>query len=489
MYSRLFTNTKEPRTVIAVPSLSFDPAEMAKIQGVLHYEERMLCLLMLLQMPRTQLIYVTSEAVDPSIVDYYLHLLPGVPTGHARRRLTLVSCDDARLTPLTQKLLERPDLVERIREASGDPMDTHMTCFNTTPLERTLAVQLGVPLYGCDPALIYLGSKSDGRRIFREGGIGLPNGVEDVFDRRSLSEALAGLKAAHPGLRGAVVKLNDGFSGEGNAVFSFDGVESDRIWAALPEHLRFEAATETWEAYEAKLESTGGIVEELIAGEEFRSPSVQFRIDPLGEIHLVSTHDQVLGGPSGQVYLGCVFPADPAYRQDLHEAGMAVARLLRKRGVIGRFGVDFVSIREGGRWKHFAVEINLRKGGTTLPFLTLGFLTNGTYEPSSGLFKTPTGQIRSYYATDNLVKPSYQGLSPEELIDLVVFWDLHWRATSQTGVVFHLMGAVTDYGKLGMLAVAEEPAQAEQLYETTVATLDTATTTGFKSPAGARARR
>jgi hypothetical protein len=38
---------------------------------------------------------------------------------------------------------------------------------------------------------------------------------------------------------------------------------------------------------------------------------VQLRITPDGRVELLSTHDQLLGGPSGQSYLGCMFPADP----------------------------------------------------------------------------------------------------------------------------------------------------------------------------------
>jgi hypothetical protein len=73
--------------------------------------------------------------------------------------------------------------------------------------------------------------------------------------------------------------------------------------------MSFETGT-TFERYIARLGETGGVVEELIAGEEFRSPSVQLRVTPFGQVELVSTHDQLLGGPSGQTYIGCRFPAD-----------------------------------------------------------------------------------------------------------------------------------------------------------------------------------
>src|ERR671927_300266 len=107
LFRRVFPYPRAPRTVMVVPSLSLDAEELTKISGVNHYEERMLCMLMLLRMPRTHLVFVTSQPIAAPIVDYYLHLLPGVPFRHARGRLTLLSCYDASKLPLTQKVLER----------------------------------------------------------------------------------------------------------------------------------------------------------------------------------------------------------------------------------------------------------------------------------------------------------------------------------------------------------------------------------------------
>ena len=64
----------------------------------------MLVNLMLLRQPRTKMIYVTSQQLDPTIVDYYLSLLPGVPSSHARRRLVMFHCNDASNISLTQKV-------------------------------------------------------------------------------------------------------------------------------------------------------------------------------------------------------------------------------------------------------------------------------------------------------------------------------------------------------------------------------------------------
>ena len=218
-YGELFGDPLLPRTVLIVPSLSLDQQVLAKISGVHHYEERMLCLLLLLRLPRTRVIYVTSAPIPEIIIDYYLHLLPGIPSLHARQRLTLVSCNDASPLPLTRKILERPRVLERIRAAIQDVASAHMTCFTVSELERRLALNLKVPIYGCDPSLLPLGSKSGSRKMFRAAGIDLPFGFEDLADAEDVAGALAEMKAKNPGLRKAVIKLNDGFSGEGNAMF------------------------------------------------------------------------------------------------------------------------------------------------------------------------------------------------------------------------------------------------------------------------------
>ncbi|MGQ0742483.1 MAG: peptide ligase PGM1-related protein [Alphaproteobacteria bacterium] len=478
LFEKVFPNPQLPRTVVVVPSISFDMDVMAKIAGGPHYEERLLCLLMLLRMPRTKVIYLTSLPIADEIIDYYLHLLPGVPPRHARSRMTLLACDDASARPLTAKLLERPRLLERVRETMGDPELAHLACFNVTHLERTLAVELGAPIFGCDPALLHLGSKSGGRKIFRETGVPLADGVEDIADETGLVEALCALKGRNRALRRAVVKLDEGFSGEGNAMFSFAGCpQSGRIetWVKnkLPE-IACEAKDMKWEAFSTKFKEMKGVAEAFIEGKEKRSPSAQFRADPNGVLERLSTHDQVLGGPTGQVYLGCTFPADEAYRVAVQEEGAKAAEALRKRGVWGRFAIDFISVREGTGWKNYAIEINLRKGGTTHPFLMLEFLTNGKYEASTGVFRTRQGSPRSYYATDNLVSERYIGLTPADLIDIAVLNGLHFDATTQEGVMFHLIGALSGFGKIGVVCVAGTAARATALYQQAVSALDAA---------------
>ncbi|MCA9901268.1 MAG: hypothetical protein KC433_23945 [Anaerolineales bacterium] len=479
MFETVFPDRLAPRTVIVIPSLTLNPEELAKISGIHYYEERMLCLLMLLQLPRTNLIFITSQPVHHAVIDYYLHLLPGIPGYHARERLTLLSCHDGTAVSLTQKILQRPRLLDRIRAAIPDPAVAHITCFNATPLERRLAVELNAPLYACDPALTHWGTKSNGRKVFRTAGVPVPAGFEDLRDEQDIIDGLTHLKEANPNLRRAVVKLNDGFSGEGNAVFSYEGCGINgglRPWITreLPQRLRFEAATETWDSFRHKFRQMQGIVESWIDGDDKRSPSVQCRINPLGKTEVISTHDQVLGGPSGQIFLGCTFPADAEYRLEIQEAGRRIGEVLQQHGVIGRFAVDFISVKQADGWHHSAIEINLRKGGTTHPFLMLKFLTNGIYDVGEGQYYTPMAQPRYYYASDNVHSNAYLGLTPDDLVDLAVLNGLHFNAATQQGVVFHLMGALSEFGKFGTVCIGDSPERAKKLYQKTINTLEQA---------------
>ena len=54
----------------------------------------------------------------------------------------------------------------------------------------------------------------------------LPPGFEHLRGDDDMINALAELKRAHPSLRRAVVKLEEGFSGDGNAIFSYEGAPS-----------------------------------------------------------------------------------------------------------------------------------------------------------------------------------------------------------------------------------------------------------------------
>lgn len=477
-YKEVFRNRLAPSTVVINPSMTLDMEILSKVKGAIYYEERLLCLLMLLRMPLTRVIYITSVPVPEVIIDYYLNLLPGITGLHARRRLTMLSCFDASVKPLTEKILERPRLMETIRQQITDPATTHLTCYNITPLEKTMAVQLGIPLFGTDPDKFYEGSKSGGRKTFRESGVLLPDGFEDLQTKEDIIKALANLKRKYPALRKAVIKINEGFSGDGNAIYRYPelspgtGME-EQIAASFDACFKTVVKEVGVELFFKKFNSMGGIVEEFLEGDIKVSPSVQCVIGPDKQIEIASTHDQLLGGEDGQVFLGAIFPASEEYNVSMAAEGKKIAQTLANKGAMGRFAVDFISVKQtDGNWKHYAIEINLRKGGTTHPYLMLQFLTDGKYDADKGHFITAGGNKRFYFASDNVFKEQYRGLTPVDLIDIATYHSLMFDGATQEGVMFHLIGALSEFGKFGMVCIGSSPERAKAFYDKVLEVLD-----------------
>ena len=119
-------------------------------------------------------------------------------------------------------------------------------------------------------------------------------------------------------------------------------------------------------------------------------------------------------------YFGCHFPADAEYAERLAAEALKVGRRLAREGAIGRAAVDFVAVKRGALWRPYAVEINLRCGGTTHPLFALTGAdrrrVRAARRPSTG---RRYGDIKRYAATDHLDSPAYRSLTPDDLLDVV----------------------------------------------------------------------
>jgi hypothetical protein len=154
---------------------------------------------------------------------------------------------------------------------------------------------------------------------------------------QDIIDALTELKTQKPDLEKAVIKMNDGFSGEGNALFSYQQSPVSgnlKSWITSSIHtIRCVADDLKYDQFMEKFTSMkGGIVEEFLDGHVKTSPSVQCRINPLGKVR----HNARSGAGRRirQVFLGARFPADPAYIIEIGKMGHQIASR-RKQGVLG----------------------------------------------------------------------------------------------------------------------------------------------------------
>jgi hypothetical protein len=437
------------RTIVVVPSRAIDKWQEPPAEAQA-YEERLLCQVLSLRDPGLRLVYVTSSPVAPKIAEYYFRLLDPKLRQSARGRLTLLCAHDASVRPLAGKLLEQPRLLTQIRWAIKGGGACHLAPYMSTAHERELALALGIPMYAADPLAARFGTKTGSRELFARAGVPHPLGVERVHDP---VEAIARLRAAKASMAQVVVKLDAGVAGEGNAIADLDGLPepgapderaqiAQRLARMAPE------AGVTSQVFLAKLQTGGGIVEERIKGRGLSSPSVQLELTPAGEVVVVSTHDQVL---DGQCYLGCRFPAEPACASTITALARKVGGELAAAGVIGRCAVDFVTA-DGDA---YAIEVNLRKGGTTHPYAALEHLTGGTYDSATATFTTPDGSAKHYVASDHV--------DCEASLHDVLSGPLEFARGR--GIALHMLSAIDTLGRVGLTAVGDTAADAQRRFD------------------------
>ena len=303
------------RRIVVVPSRALDrwhePA--AETQA---YEERLLSFLLELRDPDLEITFVSSVPISSATVDYQFSMLSAATRGSARRRLDLVAVGDGDARPLSDRLLERDSVLAQIRRTIPASRRAWLVPYNSTAAERDVADALAIPVYGPDPAHEHLGTKSGARALFAQAGVPHPLGAEHIRSVADAVRAIGRLRDVKPELGQLIVKLDRGVSGEGNATVDLadlpaprtvgvDQLVEGRVRAIAPEVAAVGAAD-----FLDKLGVQGGVLEERITGLAIRSPSVALEITPAGRVEVIATHDQVLGGRSGQQYLGCRFPAD-----------------------------------------------------------------------------------------------------------------------------------------------------------------------------------
>ncbi len=195
-------------------------------------------------------------------------------------------------------------------------------------------------------------------------------------------------------MRQLVVKLNEGVSGEGNATSISPACPRPVTPAKRAAHRRAHARdavraamTPPTTRYMAKLAERGGIVEERIAGQRLPQPERAAARDAAGRRRAAVDARSDAGRSERPDVSRLPVPGERRIRAGDHARGAqgrppadggGRARPLRR-------STSSPCATISGEWEVYAIEINLRKGGTTHPFLTLQFLTDGAYDPEHGV--------------------------------------------------------------------------------------------------------
>ena len=369
-----------PRSPSTRPELRSSP-------GASFYEERLLFLLIRLRNPRARMVFVTSQPVHPIDARVLLPVPgrhPGEPRPRARSRCSAPTTPPRARSP--RRSWSGRASSQRIRDGIDDTKRAYLTVFNSTPLERRLAVLLGIPLNGVRPE-----PHPSGNEVGQPQG--LPRGrrgrcrwaSEDLRTEHDVGERARRTCAPRGrGSRRAVRQAQRQLLGRGQRASSAipdDGAgqrSREALRAARVRRCRPRRSTVYFEKFAAHGRHRRGVHR----GARRRPRPARSCASARAARSLpISTHDQILGGPSGQVFLGCRFPA----RDEL--PACASRRQAIKIGSRSWPATAWSAASASTSWsgatrparsgRSPALEINLRMGGTTHPYLALQFLTGG----------------------------------------------------------------------------------------------------------------
>jgi len=342
-------------TVIVLPSITETPHALSRTKGINFYEHRQLYHMALLRDPNIKrVIYLSSTPLDPAVVKYYWkHILRDyVPLKSLERRFLALSVNDPTVRPLSQKIKESPSFVRALTDALSCSKRTCLIPFISTPLEHDVAGLLGVEILSHHPDNYQFGTKSGSCKIFREAQVPYPLGSEIVHTEHDLASSVLELwlhclkqEQAQRGDENSsfsgrfIVKLDDSASGGGNALFDMTSLlgrlfldERDWLDTASMEawqfqnrermvagiidefpRMIFQGRGEEWKTYRAEIPKQGAHVELFI--EHQFAPSCQAVITTLGEVIILSTHEQILDGHTYQA-LRMQVPLQPSIQEE-----------------------------------------------------------------------------------------------------------------------------------------------------------------------------
>ena len=73
--------------------------------------------------------------------------------------------------------------------------------------------------------------------------------------------------------------------------------------------------------------------------------------------------------------------------------------------------------------------------------------------------------------SDNLSNDIYKGITPPDLINITVCNKLLYNGVTQSGVMFHMIGALSQYGKMGVVCIGKTIDEARAFFAKTIEVL------------------
>ena len=104
--------------------------------------------------------------------------------------------------------------------------------------------------------------------------------------------------------------------------------------------------------------------------------------------------------------------------------------------------------------------------GTTHPMMTLKMLTDGKLL-ESGIFVTCENEPHPcfYVSYDLSLEPCFKRLIPLDLLDIIDKCKWRYNHQTKTGVIFHMLGSISEYGWIGLTCIGNSRENSFAIYE------------------------
>ena len=406
--------------------------------------------LTLLTQPQTYVVLVRSTALPPAILDYYLAIIfPDTDDrAKAKRRLKLV-------TSSAQRLLNSPQQRTHLRKLWPKKIPGVLLCSQVTPLEQRLAFALQLPIFGVEPTLAYLATKSGARALFRAANVPIPFGREHIRSLDQLGQALLAIHKHDRTVKHAVVKLDYQYGSAGQALIPL--TKLPRSASALEKFIRRRLKPQTGMLTVAqflqRIETEGGVAEEWLVGPGSKAPSVQLSIQADGEVICIATQQQQSDGID--------FPARPSLRSAVNRQAVHIGEVLSQQHVVGPVTVDFITMQAGKRSASFAVALHPRLTLASWAQALAQAVTHATLQPDGTLKRGK--RVVHYVTKDAVVLPSAAFGQLKAVWEFVDEIGLKFDHRSHTGILVHRAEDFENSNRVGVMAIAKTHQAAEQL--------------------------
>ncbi|XP_055339643.1 IQ domain-containing protein H-like isoform X2 [Paramacrobiotus metropolitanus] len=305
-----------------------------------------------------------------------------------------------------------------------------------------VAREIGVPYLGTDPyvADVY-GTKSGALRVFREAGVTVPPGEEDIFSEQQLIESLSNLIVLNLETPTWIFKTNHSRDSRGIAwlhmtcISCLPFLRKERAkkkeqwslyWAhepflstlqnelreQLPKHfnIRSQSYYATWKDFVRDFITHGGVIQALPTADHVTCLTCDLFISPLGKMSVESSGDQIADkAPFSK--LGYSIPQTSVAAQNfLIDYCEKIARTAYSRGIIGYVSVDFVTFFDGPEQILWALDWNIGIQDSVALSKVIRFVLNAWTSQTSLMLETfpyvpPSRRKRNLEAKELAPKP------------------------------------------------------------------------------------